>query len=235
MLIEFKSESALALNYPPVPAKKMVPEWYKELSEHNIDEQYINDAEYLYQNNIKTTKTIKGCIPVQDYLTSGYIIRAHSEILVTPKQFQDYSAYSYMTAETKIDAHRYEQCPVKINNAKNIYMMYINCWRIKVPAVYSCLFYQPKFFLEERYTLFPAIVDCDVFDSVVNFPGYVNSKESFYIKPGDPVMAVFPFKRDAWESSVSLLSDEEKKIPSKTFHYLHTRYKRVFHKKKNYS
>jgi hypothetical protein len=234
MQIEFKTNNLMALEFPPVPAKKMIPEWYKDVPEHVIDDSLVNDAGYIHMNQIISTKTIKSCVPVLDYLTSGYIIRAHAEMLITPKTVDGLSTYAYISADGKLEAHSHSQCPVSIDNQKKFYMKYINQWMIKVPKGYSCLFYQPSFFMEKKFTLFPAIVDCDVFDDVVNFPGYINAQESFYINPGDPIMAVFPFKRDDWSMTARIMTDKEKQTPSKTWNYLRNKYKRVFHHKKTY-
>lgn len=235
MNIEFITSNALAMNYPPVAAKKMIPDWYKEIPEYCVDEKHLHDAKYHLDNEIFATKTIKGCIPVLDYLTSGYIIRAHSQILITPEMISpENRTFWWKTSDTDLSSHGHDQCPIKINGVRNIYLKYQNCWHVKVPNGYSCLFYQPKFFLEERYSLLPAIVDCDVYDTLVSFPGYLKTNDPFYINPGDPIMAVFPFKRDDWSSSVRMFTEEEQKKPTKLSHYLHTKYKQLFHRKKVY-
>jgi hypothetical protein len=235
MNIEFVTNNSLALDYAPIPAKKMLPDWYKNLSDHCVDKEYINDAYYHHVNEISSTKTIRGCVPVLDYLTSGYIIRAHSQLLITPKLIDvDLESFWWKSSNTVLDTHNHIQCPIKIDGVKKTYMKYENCWGIKLPKGYSCLFYQPHYFLEKRFVLFPAIVDCDEYNNPVSFSGYMSSKESFYINPGDPIVAVFPFKRDDWTSNARLLTEEEQKRPNKLMHYLHTRYKKVFHKKKSY-
>ena len=235
MKIEFITENSLALNYPPVPSKKMIPEWYKNMSDHCIDKQYIDDAKYHFENGVSSTKTIKGCVPVLDYLTSGYILRSHSQILITPGMITpEIQSFWWKSSDTQIDIHNHDQCPIKIDGLKKTYMKFENCWGVKVPEEYSCLFYQPHYFLEKRYHFFPAIVDCDVYHNPILFSGYMNTNESFYINPGDPIMAVFPFKRDEWDSSFRLLTEEEKRKPNRLLHYLHTRYKKIFHKKKVY-
>lgn len=248
MIIEFTTNDPLAMAFPPVPAKKMIPEWYKEIPAYNIDENLLNDAQFLVENDIVTGKTVKACMPVQDYLTSGYILRNHSQILITPKI--EAKQAIHITDETDIvknfwwkaaseagdlGYHGYRQCPVKIGGVKNNYFKFSNPWKIRVPKGYSCLFYQPQFFFEERFQLFPGIVDCDEFDGAVLFPGIIKTRESFYVNPGDPLMLVFPFKRDDWNMETKLVSDEEwKKKKSRIFSYMYEGYKTLFHKRKNY-
>jgi hypothetical protein len=238
MKIDFYTNEITAMKYPPIPAKKMIPDWYKELNEFAFDPIYKDNAKYQILNKFTSSiGTIKSCIPVRDYMTSGYIIRACGQSLITPDVMNDEEKtfWARSGGSQKIEQHGYHQCPVKMNNYKNVYMKFPNPWRIIVPKGYSCLFYQPKFFFEERYTLFPGIVDCDDYqDEGINFPGVVNSSESFYIEPGDPIMLVFPFKRESWEANVRFITEEEWKKPPETKRLLYAGYLKMFHKKKSY-
>ena len=242
MKIEFASNEPLALDYPPVPVKKVIPDWYKDMPMHLVEKEFIHDAKFMVEKEMRTTNTIKACMPVLDYLTSGYVIRAHAQILVTPstqgtRHLDGSKFFWWKSAGTFVAQHGHGQCPIKIEGYEHTYFKFVNPWRIRVPPGYSCLFYQPYYFMENRYSLFPAIVDCDTFDDIVSFPGYIRSEESFFINPGDPVMVVFPFKRDEWEHSIVKMSDLEYKetvVNSKINHYLFEGYKKFFHKKKSY-
>ena len=65
MKIEFYTNEVGAMNYPPIPAKKMIPEWYKEIPELVIDKKYENDVKYQSQNGYTgTIYTIRGCMPL---------------------------------------------------------------------------------------------------------------------------------------------------------------------------
>lgn len=238
MKIEFITNNKLALDYyPPIPAKKMIPDWYKDM------DLYVNgkgnfNAKTMVEENNQTPFTIKGCIPVRDYLTSGYIIRANADILITPEIFENGNAgYWWKSLGTRIESHSHSQCPIHINNKKNDYFKIINPFAIKTPKGYSCYFYQPEFFMENRFKLFPAIVDTDGYNmQPVNFPGLITAKESFTIKAGDPIMAVFPFKRDDWQSEVRMETEQENKNGQNNvlFMYIEKAYSRLFNVKKNF-
>jgi hypothetical protein len=61
--------------------------------------------------------------------------------------------------------------------------------------------------MNEGLELFSAIVDTDTYDSEILFPGYISTGVSdVNIPPGTPLMTVFPFKRDSWESEVHKIS-----------------------------
>lgn len=236
MNIEFITDSALGMSYPPIPIKKMLPEWYKNLSEYSVEKQYIHDAKYQVENMLQSVRSIKSCIPIRDYLTSGYIIRSHTQMLITPENLPtgEKTFWWKSSNEEGLEMHNHAQCPIKIKNTRHVYFKYPSSWKVKVPNGYSCLFYQPDFFFEEKFRFFPAIVDCDEYDSDLSFPGYITTTESFYINPGDPLMIVFPFKREEWTSSHRFVTEQEKNTPIKISHYLFRGYLKIFHKKKVY-
>lgn len=237
MKIEFKTNNEIAFNhFKPIPSKKLMPDWYKNMptSIKGIDKM---NAKKFAESNSQTHFTIKGCVPVLDYITSGYILTSHTDILITPEfiQEKDTKTFWWKSNGMKVESHGNEQCPIKINNVNNEYWKFMSAWAIKLPKGYSCYFYQPEYFMETRYKLFPAIVDCDGYNfQPVNFPGVILSNESFIIKAGDPIMAVFPFKRDDWKSEINLLSNEETNKPNVFFTYLERAYKNLFHSKKSY-
>ena len=236
MKIEFTTDNKLTeLDFKPIPSKKFIPEWYKNMSLHTEGADSF-DAKKLVADGSKTTFTIKGCIPVLDYITSGYILIAHADILITPEISEDKESKTYWwrSNTADIESHNHSQCPIKMNGYKNNYFKIVNPWSIKTPKGYSCLFYQPEYFMETRYKLLPAIVDTDGYSEPVNFPGIILSNESFMIKAGDPIMAVFPFKRDNWESEIRLKTEEEMKQPNRILAYLERGYKNLFHNKKSY-
>lgn len=236
MKIEFTTDNKLAeLDFKPIPSKKFIPEWYKNMPLH-IEGLDKNNAKELITTDSKTSFTIKGCQPVLDYITNGYILISHSDILITPEIYEDKESkgYWWRSNATEIKSHGHAQCPIKINNYKNEYFKFINAWSIKTPKGYSCLFYQPEYFMETRYKLLPAIVDTDGYTEPVNFPGIILSDESFTIKAGDPIMAVFPFKRDDWKSEIRLKTEEEMQQPNRIMSYLERGYKNLFHNRKSY-
>lgn len=243
MLIDFSTNVEMAINYPPIPAKKLIPTWYKDVPPDVVSTELAKDAKFRINNNLNTTKTIKGCQPVLDYMSTGYIIRAHAQILITPenlgKPFVDgQKDFWWQSTVARLEAHAYTQCPVTMDGNKNRYMKYMNPWIIKVPVGYSCMFYQPHYFLEERFKFMPGIVDCDTYDTIVTFPGYIKSKETFIIEPGDPLVVVVPFKRESWGHTITKLTDQEMQNTikkSKLNHYMFEGYKKLFHKKKDFN
>ncbi len=63
--------------FPPKPAIKEVPDWYKKTSE------YTNNQGKLITGNNSTSHTIKKCMPVFDAITAGYILYTQVDIQIS--------------------------------------------------------------------------------------------------------------------------------------------------------
>lgn len=235
MKIEFFTNNNLALNFPPMPAKKFIPEWYKGMDMLIKDATW--NAKNLVQRDAHTSYTIRGCVPVLDYLTSGYVLRAHSDILITPEKMEDDIVGIWWKSNgTSLETHAHKQCPVKIHNKKNDYFKFLNPWVVKTPKGYSTLFYQPEYFFNGKFKCFPAIVDTDKYnEEPIHFPAFAQSEESFMVKAGEPIMIAFPFKREEWVAEVREATEKESTKVNALKSYMIDGYKKIFHQKKSYN
>jgi hypothetical protein len=186
-LIEFTTTDEIALSaFPPQPASAAIPDWYRALplaasAECSYKEQY--------QHNFKTRFSIKGCVPVQDYLTSGYVLRLHTDVGITVEEVNGEEHVWWYTGDGPncISIHNHVQCPVPIEGKK------------------------------KTFRLFPAIVDCDTYGQQVNFPGYTLKHGSFKIDAGTPLIVVLPYKRDEWASKTELVSESQPNLIARYF------------------
>lgn len=247
--IEFTPMHPIATVYPPAPIKKFIPDWYKQM-ETRTPMDSIHDKEKLAKR-----KTVKKCVPVLDYMTSGYVIRNLGDISISRKlegSIEKLNVYAHIDAEEQLPTvsdHSFSQFPLVQNGVKKCVMKFNNYLQIKTPPGYSCLFYQPFYFLETRYTIMPAIVDTDDFNLPVSFPFYINEQPqpefSFDIQAGDPLVCVMPFKRDDWEMKFNnedplrdanmLLRKTPTPLELKFRTLMDEAYKRIFHKKKSFN
>lgn len=207
-------------NNPVVPAKKMIPSWYKQLPQ---------ETRITIGGDI--IPTIKQCMPAMDIITSGYIITNPYKIILEPKDAPgnhvDYMANAHV--DYLPDTHEHKMCPVKIDDRKKHWVKIKQPWTVKTPPGYSCLFIQPFYNFKHEWLLFPAIVDTDQHDVAVHFPGYTRSKEKTVIEEGQPLMQVIPFKRDEWKMSTNLQETTRSKLDSEH------NYQNTFHSKKKFT
>ena len=212
-------------NFPIVPAKDFLPEWYSKLK---ANEQNISK-----------------CMPVRDMITAGYIIpNSHEQAIGVenengtegpevvypveePGKF--FTFLNHMITPHKF--HTHDQCPVEIEGKKKSYYKIQVPWRIETPAGYSTLIIQPFYNFKTDLVVLPGIIDTDQYDhSNLIVPCYLNKPEVDLL-PGEPLLQIIPFKRDNW---VHTLEYEKESTDSKMNLFLHNMYKRAFHQKKSY-
>jgi len=214
--------------YPPKPAIKEVPEWYK------------NTPEYVGENGKKIIVagiipvTIKKCIPVFDAMTSGYILYTQVDVQVEQKNNMPYDTWADQNA---IAFHPLEQAPLHPSKNGAPYAKWNNPYSIKTSAGYSTLFISPMHNPNGIFTVLPGMVDTDSYTTPVNFPFTLNDVTwEGLIPAGTPIVQLIPIKRDSWESKIG--SDKEIKEQQLSYAKIKTlffnSYKRQFWHRKEY-
>tara|TARA_R100000995_G_scaffold65887_1_gene34828 strand:- start:1804 stop:2562 length:759 start_codon:yes stop_codon:yes gene_type:complete len=201
----------------PVPVKKVVPNWYKEL-------QLILEQDVFEQ-------TIKKCQPVLDSITMGYAILSPCDLIFSKdKTFTENKEpvfeINVHVANTKtfenlhkkeikfdmnigVGDHKISQISPSMiyPDELSIAFKFLNPWMIKTPPGYSCLFTSPFNTEKQDIRIVTGIVDTDNHNAFVNFPFFLrdwdhNKNRQKIVKKGTPISLVFPFKRDTWVMSV---------------------------------
>jgi hypothetical protein len=203
----------------PTPIKLNIPEWYKKLN-HTIN-----------------AKTIKGCMPFLDTLTSGYLLKMPQDLYIRHNidnendrgdKFKDSLQTFGLNSESQIlfakginlnsgiDSHQIKQLEGSpfIDKNKNLpFYKILNPWKIKTPKGYSCLFVSPLNNTDDRFSIISGIVDTDVFPSEINFPIVINGDKypvlETVIKKGTPYVQIIPFKRDSWKMEIKSRNQKE--------------------------
>jgi len=219
--IEFSAHEdyfALEEDYP-TPIKLNIPEWYKKL-EHTT-----------------SNKTVKGCMPFLDTLTSGYLLKMPQDFDVRHNvdnkndkgmgfkdSFQTFGLHDMsqllcaksINLNSGIDIHPIKQAKGSpfIEKNKNLpFYKILNPWKIKTPKGYSCLFVPPLNNSDDRFSIIPGIVDTDTFPNEINFPIIINGDKypvlEVTIKKGTPYVQIIPFKRDSWKMTIKPKSQKE--------------------------
>jgi hypothetical protein len=257
-IIKFTNTFGTEELYPPEPAFKNIPEWYKDMDSY-LSGQKVPDG------NGSTTGTIKRCMPVFDAINTGYIIKTPVDVYVSQKEasygdgkhFRE-TGETILLSEEKmeeenlaktiphyewanfgiIEFHPIEQAPnhPNRNGHQMVYPKWINPWAISTPPGYSVAFVQP-WHRESAFTIMPGVVDTDIYTSAVNFPFVLNDVTwSGLIPAGTPIAQVIPFKRDEWEMEIGNQQDlvDQNKVLTKLRTRFFDSYKTQFRQPKEY-
>ena len=220
--------NTLGLNfYPPQPAIKNIPDWYKNTPE------YFNDDGKKMADNGNTPHTIKKCIPVFDAISAGYIIYSPVDVQITRESGLPYYRWPSQDA---IGFHPVEQAPLHPNKNEYPYPKWVNHWSIKTEPGYSVLVTQP-FHRESVFTILPGIVDTDKYYGPINFPFVLNDVEwEGLIPAGTPIAQIIPFKRESHKIVIGgeKENEEVQKNKLQLMTRFFNRYKALFWTRKEY-
>jgi hypothetical protein len=235
MKIEFIPLSEFAVNCltPPVPAKKVLPEWYK-----NTPFFIEGMTSYSTVNGVPPT-TVKGCNPFLDALTSGYVFCLSNDLEIINNGDNNFSFY-WRTNNTTITEHSKDQHPLLPSafNGSDAVFKFHNDFIIKTPKGYSTNFMHPVNQHDLPFRTLSGIVDTDTYMIPVHFPFQLLSlnKEVTILEKGTPLCQFIPFKRDNWKHEVKPY--DQKLIEKARFNYfgrIYRAYKSLHWVKKRYN
>ena len=243
-IIRFKANKKFIENNKdnlPIPAKLNIPKWFKNL-EHSLE-----------------SKTVKGCIPFLDTLTSGYILKMpvdyHIEHNVSKKNIKNNTGFdspmkrkndlsnkinlNYSGEFSGHPAFQLGKSPLLEKNKNCPVHKILNPWIIETPPGYSTLFTSPLNNSDDRFSILSGIVDTDSYKTEINFPFIVNGDKYenlvTTIERGTPYVQLIPFKRDSWKMKIQAQSDEKRKENIFfQFKYLLHDYKKQYWSKKTW-
>lgn len=189
---------------PPIPARKVLPEWFKNLSPKINNENKIQNS------------TIKRCMPVLDALNAGWIIPLAADV-----EFISNSDATEVTTKsrfhrTMVQDHSKAQVAGHPHLPKHPFK-WLNWWAIKLPPGYSMLFVPPLNRYEPRFQCFSGIVDDTYMGQgaleFINFPFFfMQPNYTGIIKQGTPLVQAIPFKRENIDHIVGTLNPEDTKL-----------------------
>lgn len=180
---------------PPVPAKSIVPEWYKKSNRFRKGNTYTMEDD--------NATDIKSCIPFFDALTSGYIQRTWFDIQVDSDE-------EHAKLKWKFDAHntfatRAEDTAKRMTKpfySTKDHFIFHYPYSIITPPGYSTLFTNPFNQFDSPFTALTGIVDTDTLITNGNYPIFVRKNFFGIVPSGTPILQMIPFKRDSWKSFV---------------------------------
>lgn len=198
--IEFSRFDGIEDPFHPIPASKMLPEWYKNAS------SYWNDKK-IPQRDMPFT-TVKKCVPVFDSITSGYFILTNQDIYIEKTEDGPYFHWREDSVISDksiplITEHTAFQAQGHPDNQFGYQLKFDNPWLIKTPKGYSCMFIPPVH-RENQIIILPGVVDTDSYYERVHFPFNLKDKDfEGMIPAGTPLVQVIPFRRDKFKMEIT--------------------------------
>ena len=191
-LIEFLCPPELFGRIPaPERAVRFTPEWFKRLP---------RDVGMTFENGLPAL-TAKGCLPLTDAFSLGFVVPLPFEVrLIVP---EDRLAIQVAWAEGAPFRPIEQHLPAQIGAPappfeRTMPLKFVNPWRVRVPAGYSVLFTQPLSRPDLPFTCFSGLVDCDRFDTTVNFPfAWTGPTGEHVLAAGTPIAQLIPLRRES--------------------------------------
>jgi hypothetical protein len=172
---------------PPVPAKGMLPDWFRKLPAVDRGKHGTDD----------TGLTVKRCMPFLDAMTAGFILPLAATVRLEIKDEGRTVTAGWDFDKTMVSNHGAHQVtghpslptpPCKFHNY----------WSIRTPAGWSCLFVPPLNRSNPVFEPVAGIVDTDTYTAPIHFPFFARAADGLYeLERGSPLVQVIPFRRDA--------------------------------------
>ena len=225
---EFTAEATQA----PVPARTMVPEWYKDMSTHKTKHPDF-DKNFGNQNT-----TFKACMPFFDSWTFGYIAVTPCDLVVE---------VGFDETDIKIHANKifdligYRGAPYKHSmpipdDYYQLEFTWQTHWEAHTPEGYSSFYTHPINRPELPFYTISGVMDTDKWYATGNHPFFLKKGFEGIIPMGTPMMSIIPFKRDTWKSDKrSMRPMEYNVLNSKVRRHASSGYKKEMWQRKDFS
>lgn len=229
--IPYSHEAELA-SFPPIPATKVIPNWYKSIHPYaNGDKKMRFPMESGVPNS-----SMKKCVPFLDALTAGYVAVLDDDIYVENVNGEPF--IRWRTSDTMLTWHSRDQFatfPIP-NTYHSMVAKWHNEWMIELPEGYSAYFTHPSNRFDLPFTTIAGIIDCDTWKSPVHFPFMLKKGFEGVIPSGTPVAQIILFKRENWKSSIGKYDPDQVYLSKKNFFKTFAAsYKKNFWHRKSFS
>lgn len=197
---------------PPVPAKSVLPDWFRKLPP--VDQSRLTATD----NGL----TIKRCMPFLDAMTAGWIIPLAATVRLEISdggrtvnagwEFDKVMVSNHHAYQIKGNEHE-PRPPCKFHNY----------WTIETPRGWSCLFVAPLNRAQPLFEPLSGVVDTDGYRSLIHFPFIPTAPDGVHvIEKGTPLVQVIPFRRDVAGVAVDIRVETADETKERTRILRHT-------------
>lgn len=191
-IIRFFSKKEFQGLGQPLPAKKFLPDWYK-------------DSEITFIGNDGAEHSgLKRCIPYMDAMLSGYMLVTPFDIFISKKEdgtldirWNSSEHFQYFIAEREKQLG--EKMPRPAGHYPN-HLAFRGVWGMKTPRGWSMLVTHPLNRFDLPWTITSGLMDSDKFSTSGNIPFFVKEDFTGMVPAGTPFAQLIPVKRASWKS-----------------------------------
>lgn len=186
----------------PEPAKKFVPEWYKN------SERFTGEKDGLDISNGFANLGIKMCMPFLDSMISGYNATLWTDIHVQQTELGPRINWRVGPDPLEQRPKTNKELPTPAGH-HDIHFAWKSIFYVKTPPGYSCLITHPFNRYDLPFTTLSGIADTDTTLGRGNVPFFLKKDFEGIIKAGTPIFQILPFKREKWVSENTDSINEE--------------------------
>ncbi len=213
--VEFFTEHEELLDFPPIAARKALPEWFRQMAP-SIDLPPSNTrfpfglSKALRLSNVNAT--IRRCPGIISYLSEGYLIPLWTDFLVQVRGKTVYAVGSNELAHASPHSKQmqYDTMPLPDDYLADS-VKFTNPWKVRTPPGWSVLLSQPFYHFEQRFTVVPGVVDADAYHHIHVNTFFRKGDRDHQLKMGMPFVHVLPFQRSQLELEVRAMTDADRK------------------------
>lgn len=189
---------------PLIPAKKFIPDWYKNIKSYNEKTIVFNKDDSMFKN-------IRNCMPFFDSLSSGYMIVLHTDIHVSIQK--DGSRFIRWESQKTLGklGEESEEYPVTARNPNDNpipipagcasdHFAWLLPYYLKTDDGHSLFVSHPFNRFDLPFVTLTGIIDTDKSISRGNLPFFIRLDFEGVIPQGTPIAQILPFKRDSWQA-----------------------------------
>lgn len=178
-------------NYP-VPAIKMLPEWYRSTK------KYFEDGESTYKN----------CMPFFEGMYSGYV-------MLTPCDIEFYIENEIPKVRIEEEYNFFVKPRPPMSDFQTPFGYYSHHfawkpqWGVESPSGYNILYTTPFNGYDVPFLNTMGIINNDKTSHPGSIPFFLRKNFIGMIKAGTPFLQVIPIKRESWNSDNKVLDPED--------------------------
>lgn len=176
----------------PLPAKKFLPDWYKD-----------SETVFIAKDG-EEHSGLKRCVPFMDSMLAGYMLVTPFDIFISRKEdgtldikWNSSPHFQHFIAER--DKQLGEKIPRPSGHYPN-HLAFRGVWGIKTPKGWSTLVTQPFNRFDLPWTVTSGLMDTDKYSTSGNIPFFVRDDFEGVVPAGTPFAQLIPVKRSSWKS-----------------------------------